>query len=283
MALHFRALRDEVVTAHLSEGTWRRIHRTNIATQGYTCLDNVFSFRSVRKAHRFMVERDYILRLIKQMTEALAIVFKLERGGDLQEALRVIDTTYQQLLGLDATTVATLPAETLLSLIRSSGAGYQGGKAMGERLTVLANLLQAEGDVYEGLKQPDESVSRRFKALDIQLAILTNEDPTSARAADSVATLLERLDEYDLAVRTKQQLWQHFEQMGDFARAENWMYEVLEDDRAPLDIVERSIDFYQRLLTREDAELILGNLPRSEVEAGLTQLEAGRPGGRPVG
>ena len=230
-----------------------------------------------------MVERDYILRLIKQMTEALAIVFKLERGGDLQEALRVIDTTYQQLLGLDAATIATLQADTLLSLVRSSGAGYQGGKAMAERLTVLANLLQAEGDVYDGLKKPNESAARRFKALDIQLAILTSEDPTSARAADSVATLLERLDEYDLAVRSKLLLWQHFEQMGDFARAENWMYEVLEDDRAPLDIVERSKAFYQRLLERDDADLILGNLPRSEVETGLAQLEVGRTGGQPVG
>jgi hypothetical protein len=230
-----------------------------------------------------MVERDYILRLIKQMTEALAIVFKLERGGDLQEALRVIDTTYQQLLGLDAATIANLPSEALVGLVRSSGAGYQGGTALAERLTVMANLLQAEGDIYDAMKKPDESAARRFKALDIQLAILTNEDPTSARAADSVATLLERLDEYDLAVRTKLHLWQHFEQMGDFARAENWMYEVLEDDRAPLDIVERSVAFYQRLLAREDAELILGNLPRSEVEAGLKQLEAGRPGGQPVG
>ena len=61
-----------------------------------------------------MVERDYILRLIKQMTEALAIIFRLERGGDYLEALRVIDSTYQQLLGLDANTVASLPAEALL-------------------------------------------------------------------------------------------------------------------------------------------------------------------------
>ncbi|HEX3722679.1 MAG TPA: DUF6483 family protein [Nitrolancea sp.] len=230
-----------------------------------------------------MVERDYILRLIKQMTEALAIVFKLERGGDLQEALRVIDSTYQQLLGLDAATIATLPADTLLALIRSSGTGYQGNQAVAERLTVLANLLQAEGDVYEGLKKPDESVSRRIKALDIQLGILTSEDPASTRAADSVASLLERLDEYDLAVRTKLQLWQHFEQMGDFARAENWMYEALEDDRAPHDIVDRSIAFYRRLLEHDDSDLVIGNLPRSEVEAGLTQLEAGYPGGQPVG
>ena len=90
-----------------------------------------------------MVERDYILRLIKQMTEALAIVFKLERGGDPHEALRVVDQTYQQLLGLDAATISSLPPDALLALIRSSGAGYQGERAIAERLTVLANLLQA--------------------------------------------------------------------------------------------------------------------------------------------
>jgi hypothetical protein len=230
-----------------------------------------------------MVERDYILRLIKQMTEALAIVFKLERGGDPQEALRVVDQTYQQLLGLDAATISSLPPDALLALIRSSGVGYQGDRAIAERLTVLANLLQAEGDIYDSLKQLDNSATRRLKALDIQLAILTGEDPTSERAANSVAMLLERLDEYELPPRTKQLLWQHFEQMGDFARTENWMYEALEDEHAPPGIVDDAIDFYQRLLAHDDADLILGNLPRAEIESGLEQLETGRTGGQPVG
>lgn len=230
-----------------------------------------------------MVERDYILRLIKQMTEALAIVFKLERGGDYLEALRVIDNTYQQLLGLDAATIASLPADALLNLIRSSGVGYQGQQAVSERLTVLANLLQAEGDVYEGLGKASESALRRLKALDIQLAILTGEEPSSARAADAVRTLLERLSEYELSVRTKLQLWKHFEQFGDFARAEDWMYEVIEDEYAPADIVQRAISFYHRLLDQSDYDLVHGNLPRAEVEAGLAQIESGRAGGQPVG
>jgi len=230
-----------------------------------------------------MVERDYILRLIKQMTEALAIVFKLERGGDPHEALRVVDQTYQQLLGLDAATISSLPPDALLALIRSSGAGYQGERAIAERLTVLANLLQAEGDIYQTLEQADNSATRRLKALDIQLAILTGEDPTSERAASSVATLLERLDEYELPPRTKQLLWRHYEQMGDFARAENWMYEALEDEHAPAGIVDQAIDFYHRLLEQDDADLILGNLPRAEIETALAQLEAGRTGGQPVG
>ena len=230
-----------------------------------------------------MVERDYILRLIKQMTDALAIVFRLERGGDFLEALRVIDSTYQQLLGLDANTVASLPSDTLLSLIRSSGAGYQGQQAVAERLTVLANLLQAEGDIYEGLGKTEDSVARRVKALDIQLAILTNEDPSSTRAADAVRTLLIRLEEYELSIRTKILLWRHFEQFGDFARAEDWMYEAMEDESAPPDMSQRAIAFYHRLLDHTDFDLVHGNLPRSEVEAGLAQVESGHTGGQPVG
>jgi Family of unknown function (DUF6483) len=230
-----------------------------------------------------VVERDYILRLIKQMTEALAIIFRLERGGDYLEALRVIDSTYQQLLGLDANTIASLPAEALLSLIRSSGAGYQGQQAVSERLTVLANLLQAEGDIYQGLGKTDDSAMRRLKALDIQLAILTGEDPSSTRAADAVRTLLNHLEEYELTVRTKILLWRHFEQYGDFARAEDWMYEAMEDDSAPADMSQRGIAFYHRLLDQSDFDLVHGNLPRAEVEAGLAQLESGHAGGQPVG
>ncbi len=230
-----------------------------------------------------MVERDYILRLIKQMTEALAIIFRLERGGDYLEALRVIDSTYQQLLGLDANTVASLPADALLALIRSSGAGYQGQRAVAERLIVLANLLQAEGDIYQGLGKTDVSVMRRMKALDIQLGILTTEDPASTRAADAVRTLLNHLEDYELTIRTKILLWRHFEQYGDFARSEDWMYEAMEDESAPPDMPQRAIAFYHRLLDQSDFDLVHGNLPRAEVEAGLAQLESGHAGGQPVG
>ncbi len=239
--------------------------------------------RFLERVTTFVVERDYILRLIKQMTEALAIVFKLERGGDYLEALRVIDSTYQQLLGLDASTIANLPAEALLTLIRNSGTGYQGDQAVSERLTVLANLLQAEGDVYQGLGKSEESARRRLKALDIQLAILTGEDPSSTRAADAVRTLLTHLEEYELSVRTKLQLWKHFEQYGDFARAEDWMYEVIEDEHAPADINQRAVAFYHRLLDQTDFDLVHGNLPRAEVEAGLAQIESGHASGQPRG
>jgi hypothetical protein len=61
------------------------------------------------------------------------------------------------------------------------------------------------------------------------------------------------------------------------------MYEALEDEHAPPGIVDQAIDFYQRLLAHEDADLILGNLPRAEIESALEQLEAGRTGGQPVG
>ena len=148
---------------------------------------------------------------------------------------------------------------------------------------MLANLLQAEGDIYEGLGKNDESAMRRLKALDIQLGILTNEDPASTRAADSVRTLLNHLEDYELSIRTKILLWRHFEQYGDFARAEDWMYEAMEDDTAPPDMSQRAIAFYHRLLDQSDFDLVHGNLPRTEVEAGLAQVESGHTGGQPVG
>jgi hypothetical protein len=44
-------------------------------------------------------------------------------------------------------------------------------------------------------------------------------------------------------------------------------------------IVEFGIAFYQRLLAKSDAALTEANLPRSEVEEGLKELQCRRRGG----
>ncbi|MFN8516836.1 MAG: DUF6483 family protein [Chloroflexia bacterium] len=70
-------------------------------------------------------------------------------------------------------------------------------------------------------------------------------------------------------------LWRQAEQAGDFARAENWLFALLDEDPGAL---ERGIDFYERLRHFSDEELVQGNLPRAEVVAGLAELRARRGG-----
>lgn len=77
-----------------------------------------------------------------------------------------------------------------------------------------------------------------------------------------------------MPVEVKERLWRHYERMGRFADAENWLFELLDDPQAPPDTAARGVDFYGRLLARNDEELLIGNLPRSEILASLAELQS---------
>lgn len=65
---------------------------------------------------------------------------------------------------------------------------------------------------------------------------------------------------------------QHYERTGEFAKAEDALYALLESDPENPAVVEFGRAFYQRILAKTDRALVEGNLPRSEVEDGLRNL-----------
>jgi len=101
--------------------------------------------------------------------------------------------------------------------------------------------------------------------------VVVEEGINDERAVAAVAPLLDKLDEYELPFEINDLLWRFHEQTGDFAKAEDALFDLLDD--AP-DLVPEGIDFYERLATLTDAELLEGDLPRDEVAAGLAELQA---------
>lgn len=221
-----------------------------------------------------MMQRDYILRLIEQLGQVWAILYTLVSKGQIAEALLVIDQALQRLVGFSLAEAEALSADDLIALIRLSGSRLE-ESIVADQLTVLASLLREAADAYAIQGDPDRADNQRLKALHLFLAALTgNGSPSSPQVAEAVEPLLEQLSEYELPARVKDLLWQHFERVGQFAKAEDWLFELLEDDQAEPDTVERGIAFFERLLERSDAELVQGDLPRDEVLAGLAQLQA---------
>jgi hypothetical protein len=80
------------------------------------------------------------------------------------------------------------------------------------------------------------------------------------------------LADSELPVTTSALLMEHYERTGQFAKAEDALYGILEAQPDNRPAVEFGISFYERLQRQSDARLEEGNLPRSEVEAGLKDL-----------
>lgn len=221
-----------------------------------------------------MVQRDYILRLIEQLGPGAAALIRSaeqRKGHQYREAGRTIDQTLRQFFGLDSEAVRGLSAEELVGLVRLGHSPLVGSDALAEKLVLLASILAEQADLDAAQNDPEGSADCALKSLQIFLVVLTGEDPTAERAIAALDPLLNHLAAYDLPAPTKQQLWQHYERAGEFARAEDWLFALLEDDPAALP---DGIAFYDRLAWRTDDELARGNLPRDEVAAGLAELRA---------
>ncbi|HET7036042.1 MAG TPA: DUF6483 family protein [Thermomicrobiaceae bacterium] len=219
------------------------------------------------------MQRDYILRLIEELGSFLKTVFELRRRGQYQQAERLIDDQMMRMVGFGMTVADQFPAPTLVGMVRLGNVEERDQRMVAERMVVLGSLLQEGAEVDGDLGNERRRDERRIKALHVFLIALTEEPTAPRRAVASVDRLLEELAEFDLPADAKERLWQHFQQEGQFARAEDWLYELLEDDRAPDDTLERGLAFYQRLSALSDDVLAAGNLPRDEVLAGLAQLQ----------
>jgi hypothetical protein len=71
---------------------------------------------------------------------------------------------------------------------------------------------------------------------------------------------------------------QHYEVTGEFGKAEDCLFAMLEAEPGNAALVEFGIDFCERLRGQSDASLASGNLPRAELEAGLAELRGLRAG-----
>jgi len=69
---------------------------------------------------------------------------------------------------------------------------------------------------------------------------------------------------------------QHYERAGEFAKAEDALFVMLDAEPDNQAIVEFGIAFYERLRPQSDAALNAADLPRAEVEDGLEKLQGRR-------
>lgn len=221
-----------------------------------------------------MVQRDYILRLIEQLGPGAAALLRSaeqRKGLQYREAGRTIDQALRQYFGLDTEAVRGLSAEELVALVRLGHSPLIGSDALVDKLGLLAALLgeQAELDTAQG--DPEGGADCALRALQISLIVLTEDDPNAARAVGALDPLLGQLAGYELPRPTMALLWRHYERAGEYGRAEDWLFTLLDDDPAALP---EALAFYERLASRSDRELARGNLPREEVAAGLAELRA---------
>ncbi|KGE89632.1 hypothetical protein [Phaeodactylibacter xiamenensis] len=102
-----------------------------------------------------MIRKDYFLKVLQQLTQVIARALKLSHSGDAKAALELLDGQYQKQLQEQSEILVKYPVEVLAQR-------YDEGQ-----LTLLADLLTAEGEILMSATEAEAARARLSKALSL--------------------------------------------------------------------------------------------------------------------
>ena len=209
--------------------------------------------------------------------QTLSRLRALKQGQRWAEAGEELDAEFKKLVGDGAEAVARLSETELLARLMQEGPT----QLVREKTLMLTALLREAGDVAAAENRTEESRECYLKALHLLLDVLARGEVFEwPEFLPKVEMLVAALQSAPLPVRSAAMLMQHYERTGEFAKAEDAFFAMLDAEPDNQAVVEFGITFYERLRSQSDAALNAANLPRAEVEDGLKKLLQARADSR---
>jgi len=217
-----------------------------------------------------MIRRDYLLRQIEQFVAMLAKIAGLAENEQWQEASSSVAGEFQRLAGVNGPEVLKLSETELLARLIQG----EPSQAVETKAFMLAALLKTNGDLLAVQGRMEESRLYSLKGLQLLLDTFgRNEITERPNFVPAVEAFLTGLRDVPLPLPTNALLMRHYERIGEFAKAEDVLFAMVESAPANVELLDFGAAFYRRLLGLSDDALAAGNLPRAEVQAGLTELD----------
>jgi len=221
-----------------------------------------------------MFQRDYILRMIQELTEMIANVSGLKKQQKQELAFSEIDDLLGRFFRMNSKLLNALSDKDILSMFSTNGF------LEAEKVLVLAQVLREEGSLHQSLGNEEEAVRRYRKGLQLALGVSVWEERPSDLCIQAIRRLLEALQDYELPVSVLERLVGHYVKIQEYAAAEDCLFELADNQDADREaLAETGKSFYDKLLERPLEELEQGGLPYAEVLEGRAVFAAryGKP------
>ncbi|CAM4384383.1 DUF6483 family protein [Saccharibacillus endophyticus] len=216
-----------------------------------------------------MLRKDYLTRMIEEMTEAVGAMLGLRREQKNEQALEKLDGLLKRNFRMSEQMLRSLPPEELIQLFRQR----EGVDA--ESLQLVARMLQENGEIRENMGDEQEAAASRIKALHLYMyAALNGGSRELVDYPTRITELSALLERYRLPADAERLVMLYEEREGRYVQAEDAMYRMLnaspENDPNAL---EEGRMFYARLSGLEADILQAGGLTREELEEGIEALQ----------
>ncbi|MDP4098085.1 DUF6483 family protein [Paenibacillus sp. P96] len=211
-----------------------------------------------------MFRRDYLLRMMEEMTEAVGAAFGLRQQNRHAEALAKLDELLKNQFRLPLPLLESLPPEQIIELFR------MGGAVEVDKLQQAARLLEEAGRIRQDMGELDQGLQILMKALYLYVySALNGASRELQMLPDRIAATHEQVKEYRFPLELDQLLAAYFEHEGMYAQADEIWFDLGVKQKS---LFHEAVAFYNRLLMRPDDELERGGLARAEAEQGREEL-----------
>lgn len=220
-----------------------------------------------------MIRRDYILRMIEEFMEFLERVEALKDERKWHDADAAVDDEFQRLMGTNGRGVLQLSETELIAKVVEG----ESTQLVRHKTLLVTTLLKEAGDVAIAQDREEEGREYYLRGLHLLLDVFTRDDVDEyPEFVPKVEVFVSALEDAVMPPSTRALLMQHYERTGQFGKAEDALYGLLDSLPGNTEAVDFGIAFYRRLEGKSDAALDGGNLPRAELEAGLKELDKRR-------
>lgn len=182
-------------------------------------------------------EKDYLMKMIKEFTNAIAKIAGLKAENKIEESQEVLSETLKHFTDLDMKVIEALPYDILIHKIG-------GNTVNSEKYLMLSELLVQQAEIYEIRGEKSRANNLLAKSLNIMLNILLNDNnPISESNVVKVNEVVDKLGWYNLPNESELLLFQYYESTQSYAKAEDVLFHLLKSDENNKDILKKVSHF----------------------------------------
>jgi len=189
----------------------------------------------------------------------------MKQTKDFDGAAAELNVTAKKLIGLELKHIRTFTDGKIIELTRLEK------DTAAVKLYVTGVLLKEDASIAFTLGLTDESADLYLKSVSLLLeSYLQDSRPVHSDHGLLIEEIKKNLNDFNIPEKISHKLFLYYENTGQFGKAEDVLFELIEAYPAHIN---EGILFYERLLGKNDEELIKGNLPREEVSESISLLK----------
>lgn len=208
----------------------------------------------------YMKELENSLRLLKmEVDQSLA-------DGDIEKCKKLINKQLRALIGLDVETIDTLSFDTIKDILSKDN------QYNAEKYIALGELLKLEGLVSEKEENIQNKLFYYEKIVEAFFEGYEEDETINKKYLNESKEQIEELMQYEISINIEKKIFRLYELLGSFDKAEDLLFQMINETNKDKEIIEQGKAFYNRLKELPQSLLEKGNFSFEEVEDSYKEL-----------